>query len=560
MLSNMKIKAKCILVTAIMILCFAGYAVFSTFFSQQIAINGPMYKKIVSNKDLVADILPPPAFLIEAYLVAKQLQDNNNEGKRQALVEKLANLEKDYHSRHDFWTSELPASSLRDLFLNESYAPGLQMFRIINTDFVAAIRKNDKEATKKADAELTQAFEHHRLAIDKVVAEATKLSSAIEGESEALQKKISIGIIIGTAIMVGFITFLTWSTSSAILMPIKMLVGFFKDLAQGEGDLRKRVAIKSGDEIGELAKLFNIFMENLQVMIKEIAQKSLTLQASSHSLSGIAGQMARRVDDINGRSNQVATAAEEMSANLNNVAAASEQAATNVHIIATASEEMTATVGEIAQNSGRAKEISEKAVINSATASSKVNELGEAALQISKVTEVITEISEQTNLLALNATIEAARAGEAGKGFAVVANEIKELARQTVTATQQIKGRIEGIQLSTDQTVDQISKISKVIEEVNGIVSSIATAVDEQSASSQEISNNIAQASQGINEVNENVNQSSAVSASISADLAGVHQGVQDISFNSSQVEASAKDLAELAKQLQLLIGCFKTD
>jgi methyl-accepting chemotaxis protein len=117
--------------------------------------------------------------------------------------------------------------------------------------------------------------------------------------------------------------------------------------------------------------------------------------------------------------------------------------------VASASEEISLTINDIASNSERARKITGEAVQQAETTSETVGHLGTSAMEIGKVTEAITEISEQTNLLALNATIEAARAGEAGKGFAVVANEIKELAKQT--ATQDIKGQVEGIQGSSER-------------------------------------------------------------------------------------------------------------
>ena len=101
-------------------------------------------------------------------------------------------------------------------------------------------------------------------------------------------------------------------------------------------------------------------------------------------------------------------------------------------------------MGDIAANTGRARSISERAVVQAQTITGQMQKLGQAAQEIGNVTETITNISAQTNLLALNATIEAARAGTAGKGFAVVANEIKELARQTAEATEDIKARIAG--------------------------------------------------------------------------------------------------------------------
>src|SRR3954451_2927057 len=116
-----------------------------------------------------------------------------------------------------------------------------------------------------------------------------------------------------------------------------------------------------------------------------------------------------------------------------------------------------------------------------------MNQLGAAAMEIGKVTETITEISSQTNLLALNAAIEAARAGSAGKGFAVVANEIKELAQQTATATEDIKGRIGGVQSSAATGIGEIERVSQVIREVSDIVASIAAAIEEQSTVTRDI-------------------------------------------------------------------------
>ena len=379
-------------------------------------------------------------------------------------------------------------------------------------------------------------------------------------EDEAFAAVTNLRYIVLALILVSavVIVVLALLIAGGLTRPINRTVVMLKDIAEGEGDLTCRLDSNSKDELGEMAGWFNVFMDKLQAMIREIAGNSGTLELSSTSLNSIAEQLANGAEEIAGRSRGVAVASEEMSANMSSVAAASEQASTNVNMVAAATEEMTTTVREIAQNSEKAHVITETAVEKAGSTSIKVNELGKAALEISKVTEVITEISEQTNLLALNATIEAARAGEAGKGFAVVANEIKELARQTATATQEIKSQIEGIQHSTRETVVEIEQISVIIHQVNDIVGTIAAAVEEQSTASHEISNNIQQASQGIEEVNQNVSQTSAVASSISSDIASVNSGVQDITNNSSQVNDKAAELAHLAKQLQGIVGRFK--
>jgi methyl-accepting chemotaxis protein len=368
-------------------------------------------------------------------------------------------------------------------------------------------------------------------------------------------RNIVLGLILVSVVVIAALALLV---AGGLIRPINRTVVMLRDIAEGEGDLTRRLESAGRDELGEMAGWFNVFMDKLQAMIREIAGNSGTLENASTGLTAIAGRLASGAEDIAERSRGVAVAAEEMSTNMTSVAAASEQASTNVNMVAAATEEMTTTVKEIAQNSEKAHVITETAVEKAASTSIKVDELGKAAQAISKVTEVITEISEQTNLLALNATIEAARAGEAGKGFAVVANEIKELARQTATATQEIKAQIEGIQRSTKETVVEIEEISTIIHQVNDIVGTIAAAVEEQSTASHEISNNIQQASQGIEEVNQNVSQTSAVASSISGDIASVNSGVQDITGNSSQVNDKASELAQLAKQLQGIVGRFK--
>jgi methyl-accepting chemotaxis protein len=346
--------------------------------------------------------------------------------------------------------------------------------------------------------------------------------------------------------------------TAVIVKPIKGTATMLKDIAEGEGDLTKRLAVHTRDEIGEMATWFNSFMEKLQEIIGQITQDATTLNDSAASLSTAAGQMTSGVEGISKRSAQVSTASKEMSKNMAAVATASEQTATNMNMVATATEEMTATVNEIAQNSGKAKSITESAVSKTGQASTKVEELGHAADEISKVTEVINEISEQTNLLALNATIEAARAGEAGKGFAVVANEIKELAKQTASATFEIKNRIDGIQGSTADTVTQIGEISGVISEVSEIVATIAASVEEQAATSQEIADNVGQASQGIQEMNTNVNQSSTVAGSISDDIGEVSTAVYGIADSSGLVNTKSDELSALADKLHDLVDRFK--
>jgi methyl-accepting chemotaxis protein len=340
--------------------------------------------------------------------------------------------------------------------------------------------------------------------------------------------------------------------------PIRNAGKMLKDAAEGQGDLTRRLAVDTKDEVGEMAHWFNVFIGNLQEIVRQVVDNAKRIGDSAMGLAGISDQMNSGAEQTSSKANGVAAAAEQMNANMASVAAAMEEATTNINMIASATEEMTATITEIAQNSGKGNTIVSKAVSQAQIVSTKVAELGRAAQEIGKVTEAITEISEQTNLLALNATIEAARAGEAGKGFAVVANEIKELAKQTALATEEIKSQIAGIQGTTEDTVTEITEISKVINDVSDIVATIVTAVEEQSVTTQEIAGSVSEASRGVEEVNHNVAQGSGVSGEIAQDIADVNQSANEISASTGQVKLSAEELAGLAKTLNQLVGRFK--
>ncbi len=381
-----------------------------------------------------------------------------------------------------------------------------------------------------------------------------------QNQDEFLSSTYSIRnlILLISAVAVALVGILIYFASLGITRPINNAVAGLKDIAQGEGDLTMRLKVESRDEVGEMAKWFNTFIEKLQGIIKQVADNASNVGSSSTQLTQISQNLEASAEDTTHRANNVATAAEDMSANLNNVAAAMEQSSTNTNMVASAAEEMSATITEIAENAEKARSISSDAVHQASSASDKMDELGRAADKIGKVTEAITEISEQTNLLALNATIEAARAGEAGKGFAVVANEIKELAKQTAAATLNIKTLIDDVQTTTKTTSGEIGQISKIIQGVNEIVATIATAVEQQTAATKEIASNISQASQGIQEVNENVSQSSAVAAEISKDIAQVSAASGTISGNSNEVKNSAQDLLAHATELNTIVSRFK--
>ena len=342
-----------------------------------------------------------------------------------------------------------------------------------------------------------------------------------------------------------------------ITQALKRIISGVQDIAEGEGDLTKRVDIDSKDELGELAKWLNLFLEKIQDIIKQIAKESIGVDGASNELTGISGDMAEVAQKTSDQADAVAAASEQMSTSLNSVAAAMEESSQNVNLVASAAEEMTSTINEIAGNAEKTRETSQEASSKAGEAGEMIKDLGDAAKSIGQVTETITDISNQTNLLALNATIEAARAGEAGKGFAVVANEIKDLAEQTAGATLDIKKQIENVQTVSTTTATSISEVIQVIETAEEMIATIAAAVTQQSAATQEISSNIEQLSSGIQEVNENVSQSSVVATQISEDIANVNASSSQITANGHTVKERAAQLKQMAEKLKTIVNTF---
>ncbi|WP_022664241.1 methyl-accepting chemotaxis protein [Desulfospira joergensenii] len=385
----------------------------------------------------------------------------------------------------------------------------------------------------------------------------TIVVAALNSEIMAPVKSLGRTSLIISAVVVVVAAVIIFIIAGFISRLITLVVEGLKDAAQGEGDLTKRLDIKSQDEVGLLAKWFNSFVEKIQGIISDIAGCSERLGTSSGGLLDISRKMAEETDRMSEKSNSVAAAAEEMSSNMSSVAAAVEQSSSNINMVSSAAEEMTSTINEIAQNTGKTRETSGQTVARAKKASENIMLLNSSAQEISRVIETINDISEQTNLLALNATIEAARAGSAGKGFAVVAGEIKELAMQTARATLEIKGKIENIQSSTGLTVSEIQAISKDITSVNEMIDTVAAAVEEQSVTTREISANVTQAAQGLGEVTQNVTQSSTVADEIASAITEVNQAAKEMTKNGAQINTSASGLNKLAEELNQTVGQF---
>jgi methyl-accepting chemotaxis protein len=373
----------------------------------------------------------------------------------------------------------------------------------------------------------------------QVEASLQELHTMLSNDFQAEQTMVAASIHRQTVLGVVFFlltgscaVLLTVMVERQVSAPLQQLTIRLKDIAQGEGDLTKRVEINSKDEIGELGKWLDTFMDKLQTTIGQVATSTSGVAISAEELTALSQEMGSNAEQTSAQSNVVSAAAEEVTKNLQTVA--------------TATEEMTSSIKEIAKNATEAARVATSAVKTAENTNATVAKLGQASNEIGQVIKVITSIAQQTNLLALNATIEAARAGEAGKGFAVVANEVKELAKETAKATEDITQKIEGIQGDTKGAVEAIGQITTIINQVNDISNTIASAVEEQTATTNEIARNVGEAAQGSSQIAENI-------VSVATAAKGTTEGT-------ANTQRAAQELARMATELQGLVGQFKYD
>ena len=367
---------------------------------------------------------------------------------------------------------------------------------------------------------------------------------------------IMMTLVVGTAVLAVVVAVIV---SYTISRPVGKTVALLKDIAEGEGDLTRRLDDSRGDELGEMARWFNTFVEKLQQIIIKVSQNAAVVAESSRALTETATEMASGAETTSRQSANVTSAAEETSTNMSGMANSTERMAANVRTVAAAVEELTASIAEIAKNASEAASVADQANRITLESNKEIGQLGDAADEIGKVIQTIQDIAEQTNLLALNATIEAARAGEAGKGFAVVATEVKELAKQTATATEDIRSRIERIQVSTGEAVTSIGTIGEVIQKVNDVSQTIASAVEEQSATTKEIAHNVAETSTAAEAVRESATQSAMAGSEITKSIVEVDNAAKRSAAGATETQAAAADLTRLGSELTELVSSFRT-
>lgn len=582
---------------------------------ERLKVNGPVSNELHLGQDFIADILPPPLFLVEPFLIALETTsgaENPEQNVRRIIVARLS-----YAKSWRRWEySGLPPEILNGL--RTQIKPSADAFwSEMNDVFIPAVKSKNKIVMSKSIKRLKSAFDTQRQAILELTALSEKYMA--EHEESALNTAARLSVV--TAVMSGsaFILLVAglYVFRRRAVAPLAQFAAYMNRLAEGDYDTPVPYASRK-DEIGAMAGAVAVFREagldkirmeeearkqqaiieeersarlasqiaqaeNLQRVIVDLGagldrlskfnirytldvpfqpefeqlrhdfNKSLAVfQETMSQVLDKARQIESNAGALQQSSDQLSKRTEQQAAALEETAAALQEVTSNIRTSA----QRTGSTRERTRNARQSVEKSTRVVQDAVEAMRRIEE---ASTSIASITDVIDQIAFQTNLLALNAGVEAARAGDAGKGFAVVAQEVRDLAQRSAAAAKQINGLIEQSGREVAVGVTLVRNTGDVLGEIETSIVSIAADVEAIANAAQEQASGLAEISQAVNQMDQltqqnagMVEETSAATHSLSEEVSELVRLVGQFVFNR---RSRVRDTPEDAEKTRALRG-----
>lgn len=523
---------------------------------EKIKVGGPIYKSIVQGKDLVADVLPPPLYVIEADLLAWKLSVATSPADIRALKTRLDELQNGpggFEERKSLWTKELADGSVRDALLKGAVTSGEEFFRLLHSALIPAVEAGNTElAGKLVAGELERVFQDHTEKVKKAVELANRANGGLETSAQAeMSGMVTMavaftlaGMLVAVLIsglmarkMMGSIRNLL-NMASRVVTADQEKTRIAKQIAAGDLTVKMSREAESALDLGgtdndELGRLRQAFVD---------------ISAAQNDLAEAFGDISRELNLVMGR---IRAGALEVAAGAGQVAQASQVLSEGATEQAATLEEISATMNVIGQqgkaNSDKsleAKALSTEAKNSTGVGLQSMDGLNQAMSEIEastketvKIAKVIDDIAFQVNLLALNAAVEAARAGKYGKGFAVVAEEVRTLAARSAKAA---KETAEGME-------DSLRKVAKG-----------GASAQETTAALKKIEESINRTSDLVDEISSASRQQATSVSEVVTALTQVDQVTQMNTASAEETASSAAELLQRAEEVKQLTARFK--
>lgn len=463
-LKAVSLPVKLLLMVTVFIAVFAAFAAVAYRTLETVRVNGPLYRDIILGKDLIADILPPPAYIIETHLVTLELASETDPARAAALVDRGNALRLDFENRHEHWKRVLAPGNIADAMNVTAYRQALDYFELRDREFVPALRAGDRAKALALIPGLQQRYEAHRAAIDQVVKLATTRDQELEKSAEEVLDSSKAKLAWLGAFVVVVVLFIAWITGRiASVLASRIDIAAQVAARVAAGDLTVVVpTTNDGDETGRLLVAIRGMTENLNSLVTRVKQASIELMSTATEFTATSKQQEATVSGFGSSTSQIAAAVKEISA-------------TSSELLATM-EGVNAVAGQTAQlaehgRTGLEGMDAKMRDLERATGSisARLAAIREKTADISSVVTTITKVADQTNLLSVNAAIEAEKAGEQGLGFLVLAREIRRLADQTAVATLDIEQMVRHMQAAVSAGVMEMDRFAEEVR--RGVVS-----------------------------------------------------------------------------------------
>ena len=509
----------------------------------QLKVTGPLYRDIVRGKDLIADVLPPPEYVIEAYLELHQLERAKDKLEIDTLVEHGKRLRREFEERHEFWVRELPDDALKRALVETSYEPALKFFEIRDTEFLPALAAGDRARVEALLAgPLKQRYDEHRHAVDRVVLLAARAHLQHEATAiDVVSKKywqlllVALGVVVMNVWLAALIT---------RNLTRRIQLGVVAATLVASGDLTTTIDTAGDDETGALLAAIKSMTQSLGSLIARVKQASVTLMSTATEISATSKEQDSTMNGFTASTAEIAAAAKEISATSQELLVTM----TDVSTVATTSAAL-AESGHagLAEMDNTMRQLS----ASTGSISVKLSAISDKANDINLVVTTITKVADQTNLLSVNAAIEAEKAGEYGLGFLVVAREIRRLADQSAVSTLEIEHMVRHMQAAVSSGVMEMDKFT---QEVHRGVASVA----EVSALLSQLIQQVQSLSTRIETVNDGMRSQSQGASQISEAMSTLTDGARQTAASIKEFNGATVGLREAVGTLKQEIAFFK--